>query len=190
MLETLKFADLAIIFATFAGPIAAVWASEYRQSRRAEDERKERIFSTLWTTRSSNLDTNHVQALNHIDLAFPAAKYPAISEAWRLYQAQLKSDRGNTEDSIARWEEKSRTLREDLIFKMAADLHIKFPKSMVIQPSYRPIAHTTQQEMQHQINIALLRVLNGEHAIQVKPQSDYPLTQTNNPPPPSAPRAG
>ena len=189
-MDSFKANDLAIIFATLIGPILAVWASEWRQSRRAEKERKERIFNTLWATRSSNLDANHVQALNHIDLAFPVNEYPAISEAWRLYQAQLNSMIGNTEDSKARWEEKSRSLREDLIHKMASDLKIKFTKSMVIQPSYMPEAYANDHVIKQQINMALLGVLKGDHAIQVRPQIDSQITQTNNPPSPSAPRAG
>lgn len=36
--------DWAVVFATLAGPILAVWASEWRQQRRALHERKEWVF--------------------------------------------------------------------------------------------------------------------------------------------------
>ena len=68
---TLKITDLAIVGSTLAGPILAVWASEWRQERKALHERKEWVFRTLWSTRSAKLRPEHVQALNHIDFAYP-----------------------------------------------------------------------------------------------------------------------
>jgi len=46
---------LAIVSATISGPILAVWASEIRQQRRQATNRKEWVFRTLMTTRSTRL---------------------------------------------------------------------------------------------------------------------------------------
>jgi len=56
--------DWAVVFATLAGPILAVWASEWRQRRRAVHERKEWVFRTLMTTRGAKMQPLHVEALN------------------------------------------------------------------------------------------------------------------------------
>lgn len=39
--------DWAVLLATLLGPILAVWASEWRQRRRALYDRKEWVFRTL-----------------------------------------------------------------------------------------------------------------------------------------------
>jgi hypothetical protein len=60
---SLKVTDLAIILATFAGPILAVWASELRQQRKAENDRKLLVFRTLMSTRAARLRFEHVNAV-------------------------------------------------------------------------------------------------------------------------------
>ena len=59
--------DWAVVFATLAGPILAVWASEWRQQHRAVRERKEWVFRTLMSTRAARLRIEHVGAINQID---------------------------------------------------------------------------------------------------------------------------
>ena len=129
---TIKTTDVAIVIATIIGPILAVWASEWRQARKALHDRKEWVFRTLWSTRSANLHPDHVSALNHIDFTFPEKDYPQIADAWHLYQAHLNTDQGQTQDSIVRWNEKASSLLEDLIYLMASDLGIPFSGSVRI----------------------------------------------------------
>lgn len=59
---TIDFTALAIVIATISGPILAVWASEIRQHRRQASDRREWIFRTLMTTRSSRLNPDHITA--------------------------------------------------------------------------------------------------------------------------------
>ena len=76
----IKATDIAIVFATLAGPILAIWASEWRQKNRQNQERKEWVFRTLMTTRSARLHPDHIQALNHILFSFP--NQAEIKDAW------------------------------------------------------------------------------------------------------------
>ena len=166
--------DWAVVFATIAGPILAVWASEWRQAKKAIHDRKEWVFRTLWSTRSAKLQPEHVQALNHIDFAFQERDYPEIADAWHLYNQHLNSDQGNTKDSFDRWHEKAHTLLVGLILLMAKDLKVSFSKSLANQHSYHPIAYVENEKLRNEINVALLDILKGNEAIKVEPREKSP----------------
>lgn len=165
---TIKATDVAIVCATLFGPIFAVWASEWRQRKRQIHDRKEWVFRSLWSTRSVPLHPDHVQALNHIDFAFPEKDYPAISDAWHLYFAHLNTDQGQTEDSLARWNDKSSSLLADLILLMASDLNFPFSKSLVKQPSYYPKGYVFTESQQNELRSLLLEVLKNGRPINIR----------------------
>ena len=153
---------IAIVFATLAGPVLAVWASELRQQRRLLRDRKEWVFRTLWATRSSNMQPEHVQALNTIDIAFPEKNYPKIGDAWHLYFAHLNSEMGDSVESKKRWHEQSVDLLTELIHLMATDLKIPFSKALVKQRSYYPKGYTYVEGQLEEIRTLTIQVLKGE----------------------------
>ena len=164
--------DWAVVFATLVGPVLAVWASEWRQQRRALNERKEWVFRTLMTTRSTPLRQEHVAALNHIDFAFPQSKYPKISDAWGLYYVHLNTPRGDTPDSYARWEESANSLLSDLIHLMASDLKIPFSKTQIKKPAYYPSGHVFTKGQQNELRTLLLQVLKDGRPINTRAVHD------------------
>ncbi len=143
-----------IAFATFVGPIVAVWASEYRQQKRVLRERKENVFRSLWATRSVPLDIRHVQPLNEIDFAFPEKKNREIAESWKVYQQHLNLE-APTGEALARWTEKGRALLQEIVLLMAKSLSIPFDKSYVKQRSYHPQAHCEIVNLQCPLQIYL-----------------------------------
>lgn len=160
---SIQASDVAIVFATLVGPILAIWASEWRQKNRQNQERKEWVFRTLMTTRSARLHPDHIQALNHIAFAF--ADQWEIKDAWGLYFAQLKTDQGANQDSQARWHEKSNTLLADLIHLMAKDLNISFSKTDITQPSYYPRGYELNETEQIELRQLLLQLLKNKRSI-------------------------
>jgi len=160
---TLKSTDIAIVFATLVAPILAIWASEWRQQQRQNQEQKESVFRTLMTTRSARLHPDHIQALNHIVFVF--AGKDNIIDAWGLYFAHLNTEQGSTQDSNARWHEKSNTLLAELIHLMALDLKIPFSKSYITQPSYYPSGYVQTENEQQEIRALLLQLLKNERSI-------------------------
>ena len=169
---SVKVTDIAIVLATVAGPILAVWASEWRQARSASRDRQEWVFRTLWSTRSTGLNPDHVAAINHIEFAFPKDRFPTIDDAWRLYQDHLQTEQGKTEDSLARWREKANGLLVNLVHLMATVLGYPFDKSAVTKPSYYPEAYAINEARQRAIQDATLAVLQGRAAIAVMPPPD------------------
>jgi hypothetical protein len=166
--------DWSVIFATLAGPILAVWASEWRQQRRARHDRKEWVFRTLMTTRSTPLRQEHVAALNHIDFAFPQSEYPQISDAWGLYYAHLNTSRGDTADSLARWDESANGFLSEIIHLMASDLKIPFSKTQIKKPAYYPSGYVFTEGQQNELRALALQVLKGERAIPVHVPNEKP----------------
>lgn len=161
----IDWSAIAIVLATCAGPILAVWASEWRQQERQKRDRQEWVFRTLMTTRSTPLHPDHVTALNHIDFAFPQNDYPEIADAWGLYNNHLSSSQGETEDSLNRWGDTADNLLVDLLHLMANDLKIPFPKTSIKKSAYYPKAHARIEAQQNEIRTLLLEILKNQRSI-------------------------
>ena len=161
--------DWAVVFATIAGPILAVWAADIRAARKAQRDRQEWVFRTLMTTRRAKLQPHHVEALNHIDFAFPAASHSEVSEAWKLYQAQLSTPYGQTQEEFGRWSDKLDALFESLAHLMAKDLSIPFPKSLIKSGGYYPKGFVDAENQNAEMRTLLLEVLKGTRALPIKP---------------------
>ena len=169
---TVKVTDIAIIFATLVGPIIAIWASEWRQKNRQNQERKEWVFRTLMTTRSARLNPEHIQALNYITFAF--AGQLGIVDAWGLYFAHLHTDHGMSTDSNARWHDKSNGLLAELLHQMAQHLKIVFSKTDIAQASYYPRGYEVTETERQELRQLLLQVLRNERSINMNASFTYP----------------
>lgn len=161
--------DWAVVFATLVGPILAIWASEWRQARRANHERKEWVFRTLMTTRGAKMQPLHVEALNHIVFAFPQKSHPEVFDMWNLYHAQLGTHYGETQEEFARWSDKLDDLFANLVHQMAKDLKIPFPKSLIKSGSYYPKGFVDTENQQAELRKLLIEVLKSERSIAVRP---------------------
>lgn len=171
--------DWAVVFATIAGPILAVWASEWRQQRRAAKERKEWVFRTLMSTRAARLRIEHVAAINQIDFAFPRESCTAVQDAWGLYRQHLRHADSISEDEPVRraWQNKANDLLAELLHQMAIDLTIPFSKSEITDNSYYPDAYVTDEITQQETRHLLLQVLKSGRPINIR-------VIPNEPPPP------
>jgi hypothetical protein len=168
---------VAIVSATIAGPVLAVWASEIRQHRKAARDRREWVFRTLMTSRSSRLQPEHVAALNHIDFAFPQKTYPKIADAWGLYFAHLNSSQGNTQESLDRWAAEGYNLLVDLLHQMANVLNIPFSKTSIQKSAYYPQLYVFTEQQQNELRALVIEVLKGDRPISIRPVIDTPPEQ-------------
>jgi hypothetical protein len=168
---------VAIVSATILGPILAVWASEIRQHRKQARDRREWVFRSLMTTRSSRLNPDHVAALNHIDFAFPQRSYPKIADAWGLYYAHLHSPQGTTQESLDRWTEAGYNLLVELLHQMANVLNIPFSKTSIQKSAYYPQGYVFTEQQQNELRALVLEVLKGDRPISIRPVIDTPPEQ-------------
>src|SRR5712691_10499658 len=89
----LDWSIAAIVIATVMGPILAVQAQKYLERYRDQKRVKDSIFRVLMATRANRLASDHVQALNGIELAFYGGgnKEKKVREAWKAYLDHLNT---------------------------------------------------------------------------------------------------
>ncbi len=162
--------DVAIILATLLGPILAIQAQKAVERARERSSRKSWVFHELMATRAARVSTDHVQALNMIDLAFYGTHVLAIHrrskseqkvlDAWREYHDHL----GDKADDAALpiWHAKGDELFVNLLFSMAVDVGYKFDRVQLKKGSYSPIAHGELENQQSTLRKLTIGVLSGD----------------------------
>jgi hypothetical protein len=78
---------IVTIIAVFAGPLLAVRLTRSLDLKREERQRKFQIFKDLMTTRSTQINYEHVKALNAIEVEFYNDE--KIIYAWKKYMECL-----------------------------------------------------------------------------------------------------
>jgi hypothetical protein len=141
-MANITISDGLLILATVAGPILAVQAQKWIE--RVTEKRRQRllIFSTLMTTRATRLATDHVQALNMIDLVFndKKAKDKAVIDAWRQYVDLLNQSVAEEVSALTAWATKREDLFVDLLFALSQSLGFGFNKVELRRSTYYPNA--------------------------------------------------
>lgn len=172
MSETNIVIDLtgpAMIFATLAGPIIAVWASEWRHSLRQTKEKRNQIFQTLMSTRATKINIVHVESLNQIDFAFSGSRYTSVRESWAIYRKHLQSpESASVGESQAVWQSKADDLFANLLHEIAKGLNMPFSKSYIIEKSYRPDAHILAEIDNLKLRRLLLEVLEKGRPLNIR----------------------
>jgi hypothetical protein len=161
----------AVIFAALVGPLLAVWASEWRYSRRNKQEKRESVFRVLMSTRATRLNIAHVEALNQIDFVFDNNRHKQIRESWALYRKHLQSSESASTDQLqAVWQSKGTDLFSDLLYEILKGLSLSFDKSYIIENSYSPDAYLLAEIDNIKIRKLLLSGL--ENGVPIKVQDN------------------
>lgn len=84
--------EAAVVAATLLSPVIAVQVQKLLERRRAFRDRKEQVFEALMATRNAPLSTEHVRALNMIEVTFygkgpgkRSATEDQVLDQWRYY---------------------------------------------------------------------------------------------------------
>lgn len=153
---------IAILLAPLIALQVSVWLERYREKRR----RRLNVFKTLMSTRAARLSSNHVQALNMIDVEFYGEK--EVIRAWKAYLDHL----GEKQDPPELWGAKQVDLFVDLLDKMASSLGYDFDKTTIKNTSYFPEGHGRMEEEQMMIRQGIVELLSGDRHIPVAIASD------------------
>lgn len=162
--------ELAIIGATLLGPILAVQAQKAIERAREKHSRKSWVFHQLMATRAARVSTEHVQALNMIDLAFYGSRVfgihrrskpeQAVIDAWREYHDHLNTKADD--EALRIWNVKGDELFINLLFSMAADVGYKFDRVQLKKGAYSPIAHGELEGQRTALRNLAIGVLSGD----------------------------
>jgi hypothetical protein len=158
--DTIKATDVAIIFATVAGPILAVQAQKWLERGRAIRERRDSIFRTLMATRAATLSPRHVEALNAVPVEFygPSAKLKEINDSWKIF-LDHHSVGLITNDA---WAQKRSDLFLDMLHLISTFLGYRFSRSQLARDIYSPKAHGELESEQTIIRQGLAKLFKGE----------------------------
>lgn len=118
----ITISDWLMITAVLIAPLLAVQVQKRLEKLRESRGRKMRIFKTLMATRAATVSTDHVQALNMIDLEFHDNKYKRVTTAWKTYLDHLSSFPKEDEKAQAVWVDKKTDLLAKLLQEMGNSL--------------------------------------------------------------------
>lgn len=163
---------IAVVVATFAGPIAAVLVTRYIDKIRDLKHRRFDIFRMLMRTRRALLSPEQVTALNMVEIEFHDVA--TVIEAFRTLHHHL-NDYG-----APNWFETRQKLQTRLLTTMARSLGYNFEQLDVLEGGYTPQGWVSAEQEQQQVRKLLIEVLSGQRAL---PVSTAPILPVPYPPP-------
>jgi len=160
---TFRIGDLALVFATIAGPILAIQAQKWVERGREQRQRRLWIFKTLMATRAARLAPNHVEALNAIPVEFYGSRgeLKRITDAWKAY-IDYTNPQG-VPDEV--WGPNLFDLFINLLELIAKFLGYDFNRVELKNEIYAPRAHGEAQTEQDIIRRGFARLFSGEIAL-------------------------
>lgn len=163
-----KLTDVLMVLATLLSPFIAVQASEKLRSNAAARDAREKVFHVLMSTRSARMTPDHVGALNRIDLVFPTARFPAVSDAWSLYLRELSKDQPTVEAAQqSAWDEQNRAFYK-LLRTMAEALKTPFSETTLQHNAYYPKGYVFNEAQAAEFRAAAVKVMKGEQPLVIK----------------------
>jgi len=180
----LNIIGISIIVATLLGPILAVQAQKAVERARDRNNRKSWVFHTLMATRAARLSTDHVQALNMIDLAFygkrifgirhRSKRETAVLDAWHEYLDHLNTK--YDDENFSLWVTQGEELFVNLLFSLTADVGFRFDRVKLKKGVYSPIGHGELEFEQQQLRKRTIEVLSGEKSLKLD-VTGFPLNE-------------
>jgi hypothetical protein len=152
------------LLAIAISPAIAVQVSEFLTRRRSARTRKVEIFRTLMVTRAERVSSEHVRALNSIDLEFtnPRGTDAEVRAAWKAYLSHLDKRDGL---SIEAWAERGINLMVDLLRHMASALSYSIDETDLRRSIYRPVVHGEVEDEVVRLRKAALALFEGRNSL-------------------------
>ncbi len=163
---------IAIITATFLGPIFAVIVTLWYQRRAEQHQRRTYIFRTLMSTRRLSVSREHVDALNLIEVDFHGVK--KVQEAHKHYLTHLNN--GNPDKEL--WVNTRHDLLAKLLHALSVEMDMPIGEIDLRNGGYSPVAWAAKDQVENYI----IQVIEGKEAVPIRVVNIPPPTPL---PPPS-----
>lgn len=154
--------EMLIIAATLVAPLLAVQAQKWLERFREDRERKLRLFKILMATRAAIVSSEHVQALNMIDLEFQGKRFKSVRTEWKTYLDHLSSYPKEDEKAQDFWGGRRIDLLTRLLMAMGKSLGYEFDEVHVKKGIYAPEAHSQIENEQVALRKGLLGLIYGD----------------------------
>jgi hypothetical protein len=169
---------IAVVAATFLGPVFAVLVTRYLDKAHQLRERRLGIFCSLMATRRAALAPDKVRALNMVEIEFYGIQ-PVLKAHQNVIvhiNTPPKPDDG--------WDEKLRKLTTKLLTEMAAVLGYNLQQLDVLDGGYYPQGFADIELEQQAVRRVIIEVLSGHRPLIVSPAAPTPPAPFPMPPPP------
>lgn len=179
--DALNFAILlATIFAIVWGPIKAVQISRQNDDEKEVRRRKFAVFHDLMKTRRLALASDHVMALNLIQVEF--YQHQKINDAYRRYMALLSRPAPAANDAAAdQFYEEQEDGLYDLLHEIGDELGYKYDKRDLRKLAYGPKGWQNDEAQLRAVRMLLIEVMSGRRPI---PVTEFKAPVSVFPPPP------
>src|SRR6266550_8447745 len=176
--------DIVSLIAIVLGPAFGAYMTRWLDDRREAHKRKFDIFRTLMRTRKMPIHTDHVSALNLVEVEF--IKNQNVISAWKTYLACLSEPFPSIEekekhDAAAK---KRDSLLTKLLSEIAKSLRVKIEQLSILEGNYIPQGWVDDDWEQRLIRRSLLDVLMARRAVVIRPeapvQTPYPAPPASN----------
>ena len=171
----LELKDWTVITATILGPILAVQAQKAVEALREHRTRKTSLFEQLMATRASRVSSEHVRALNMIDLVFygertlgvqrRSSKEQRVLDSWKEYLDHLNNKA--EDESVQLWVTQGDELFINLLYAVALDIGYKFDRVQLKRGAYSPRAHGDLEAESAELRRVTLSLLTGQHPLKM-----------------------
>jgi hypothetical protein len=172
---------LAVVIATFTGPVSAVLVTRHIDKLRLARDRRLAIFRSLMGTRRATVSADRVTALNMVEIEFYGLR--PVQDAHREVMAHMNLSR----PLPAGWDERLRTLMARLLSEMAKALGYELQQLDVLEGGYYPQAFADLDVEQQALRRAVIEVFSGRRPLGVSPAAPVPPAPFPPPPPGTAP---
>ncbi|AEA59584.1 DUF6680 family protein [Burkholderia gladioli] len=166
---SVRVTDLAIIMATFMGPVFAVWAQKKLDRSRAQRDAREKVFNVLMSTRATWISPARVEALNMIPIVFYGNKgaLKGIGDAHRALLHHFSQTQSEDEWQQKAWQSKRLDLDVKLLRLIGRHLGYEFPELDLETQHYFPVGLTDRIVDEESIRRGLARILSGKAALPI-----------------------
>jgi hypothetical protein len=192
-MEATPWGAIAIVLATFFGPIVAVSISLWNQSRERHIARQVAVFTELMRWRRRRVSREFVTALNLVPVEFHDA--PDVMAYFTTLMDIHSSPfwTSNDQGAIARMEQSSETTTAQLLSAMAARLGLKVDQLTILNAGYLPQGWVEEESAAVEMRDSMRMLLNHQRALAVivypTPPPPEDQAQARAQPPPARPEA-
>lgn len=169
---------IATIAAIIYGPIKAVKITREMDDKKAKETRRVDIFRNLMRTRQIQLDSEHVYALNLVEIEFYGED--KIVGAYRSYINHLNTPLPPV-DAQDKFFEDRRDLFIDLLYIIGKTVGYEFDRRDLGKFGYVPVGWGNEADRQRYLQHLLIEVLENKRPFPITPM----LSGSANPFPPT-----
>jgi polysaccharide pyruvyl transferase WcaK-like protein len=175
--ETIKLMDIINILAIIMGPIIAISMTRYLDKKRDIEQRKFQIFKELMVTRTTQINPEHVKALNAIEIEFYNDE--KVINAWKKYFDTLHERLDPDPNMNLAFSLRKQQVFARLVHAIAVHLKINIEQLDILAGGYAPQGWANDENEQREIRRRFLKLLDSDNG-SLKVQVVNPSQKTND----------